>query len=766
MKLLRDDLVIYPAEDGSKKFFVKNPSTDALYEFGEKEYYLISALKSPYHERVLLTKFNAKFGEKETLEYVSDLIAMFDEWGLLKENSQHDVGEKRSSETSPQVTPPPQLNKRKRLNHWSIFPPQKLLDGLLRYVGFIRFFDKLILVLLAVALVTLFSNIHLFKQDLSKISAKFTLFEHLLFTMFTLNLFTQIVKGCVARHFNVSTPSFGFLLAFGIIPRFDIRVDMDKNVSRKAKLWLTSSPFWVRFVLFELGIMLWFLTRPMGTSLSILCGAVALFSMFTLFFVANPLLSSDGYRLVTIYYNMPNIREKAVRSVRNLFFPPPGVIAKYSDDRLALKIYGSLSLLFIISVVVFVGFSIGHWLEEHYRGLGVFVFVVIVVYIFFRYRYLSMARKKMRTGNEPLSDKTHDNLSKDQKRYMSSTMISAAIGKVRWLRCFVIAIAVAALFLPYRYEAGGSADVLPVLHQKIYAETKGIVKTVYYNGGEWLKKGTLIAEMENYRQEKDVALARHFIDKKREEINILLTTPTEEEVALAKQQLLTSKLKLKYSKDDYKRAQTLYNTEVIPLANYLDARERMDLDQQEAREKEANLLFVKNQVNPHKIESAKLELVILQRELQFFIEQLERTRLRMPNDGKIITMNLKNLEKKYLDDGQFFAEVENASHVQIEIKIPESDAGQINVGDNVQFKTQLYPNKSMNGSVTSIYPVTEETNVGTVLKVVSVIPNENYVLKTGMTGYAKIEGDEMIVIQAFTRALISFCLIEFWSWLP
>ena len=40
---------------------------------------------------------------------------------------------------------------------------------------------------------------------------------------------------------------------------------------------------------------------------------------------------------------------------------------------------------------------------------------------------------------------------------------------------------------------------------------------------------------------------------------------------------MTSQLKMKYSKDDFIRAETLYKTEVVSLADYLDAKEKMEL---------------------------------------------------------------------------------------------------------------------------------------------------------------------------------------------
>lgn len=767
MKLLRDDLIIEPAEDSDNKFIVKDPLSDELFEFGEKEHYLLNELKRPYHEKVLLTKYNAKFGENESSQFIGNFIAMLEEWGLIGKDGETD---NNIPDTDKKKEYSPQLEKRKHLNHWSLFNPEKLLDKLNIYFGFFRFLIKLLLFVFILSLLALLFNFNLFRDELLQVTSKFTIVEHLIFTMFTISLFSQIVKGCVARFYNINTPSFGLMLAYGIIPRFDMRVDIKGDASRNSKLWLTSSSLLVRISLFSFGVLLWLISRSSGTALSVSGAAVAFFSMISLLFVANPLLSSDGYRFITIYFNMPNIREKAIRSIRNTFLPTPDVIAKYTDDRLALKIYGSLSILFIVSLILFLGYSIGRWLETNYRGLGVVILVGIFIYLLFRFRHLSKTKKNLQAGNpsgekSPLAEKEHMNPLDKQKSAAPSKFRRLPF-KVNLLRCFIIVLIVVALFLPYRYEAGGSAEVLPVLHRQIYPEKKGIIKKVYYKGGEWLKKGTLIAEMENYREKKEVDLTEQSVKRKQEEINILLTTPSDEERELARQQLAAAKLQLQYSKKNYYRLESLYKKNVASLETYLDAKEKMDLDRQNVREKEASLDVVENQVNEHKLESAKLELEMLRKELHFYEEQLEKTRLRMPGDGKIITMNLKNLENKFLDDAQLFAEIEDSRQVKVEIMIPESDVDQVKPGNSVRFRALLSPNVSFTGKVSTIYPAMDSTSYGKVLKVVSVISNEENILKTGMTGYAKVEGRKMFVFQAFSRSLISFFLIEFWSWLP
>ena len=39
-------------------------------------------------------------------------------------------------------------------------------------------------------------------------------------------------------------------------------------------------------------------------------------------------------------------------------------------------------------------------------------------------------------------------------------------------------------------------------------------------------------------------------------------------------------------------------------------------------------------------------------------------------------------------------------------------------------------------------------------------------LKSGMTGYAKVDGETLPVWKAFTRAIFRFIDVELWSWIP
>jgi hypothetical protein len=53
-----------------------------------------------------------------------------------------------------------------------------------------------------------------------------------------------------------------------------------------------------------------------------------------------------------------------------------------------------------------------------------------------------------------------------------------------------------------------------------------------------------------------------------------------------------------------------------------------------------------------------------------------------------------------------------------------------------------------------------------VVRVGASIANSEDVLRPAMTGYAKIEGQDMRVWEAFLRRIIRIFRVEMWSWIP
>ena len=65
-----------------------------------------------------------------------------------------------------------------------------------------------------------------------------------------------------------------------------------------------------------------------------------------------------------------------------------------------------------------------------------------------------------------------------------------------------------------------------------------------------------------------------------------------------------------------------------------------------------------------------------------------------------------------------------------------------------------------------IAPSAEKNEYGKVVRVVMAIDQTDGKLLPEMTGYAKVQAERYPLIVAYTRPIIRFFLVEFWSWLP
>ena len=138
----------------------------------------------------------------------------------------------------------------------------------------------------------------------------------------------------------------------------------------------------------------------------------------------------------------------------------------------------------------------------------------------------------------------------------------------------------------------------------------------------------------------------------------------------------------------------------------------------------------------------------------------------MPFSGTIVTMHLKDKIGSFLNKGETLATVETVDRVKAEIEIPESDIPQVREKALVRIRPQVNEQRDLRGEVVSIDQTVTEQKYGRVVKVMTQIENPDEMLKTGMTGYAKIQSARIPLWRVLSMPLVRFAKVEIWSWLP
>ena len=321
-------------------------------------------------------------------------------------------------------------------------------------------------------------------------------------------------------------------------------------------------------------------------------------------------------------------------------------------------------------------------------------------------------------------------------------------------------------WLPYQLDVAGEFSVLPFERQEIHTQVAGLIDEVYFDGGETVRQGEVIARLEGYEYEKDARITEARIAEAQAELAKLLNSPRPEEVELARKSLEVAKVRARFSEQELARYEELYRSASVSLAELESMRQQKEVDAMKVLEEQANLELVLSGAHPQEIAAMEAEIERYQAEARYYRQQLERTHLRMPFNGRILTLHLKQRVGQYLNKGDLFAEVEKSDDYLAEVLIAEYDAALVSERDEVRLKSWVYPDHTFVGRVVTIDPVVIQGDYGSQVRLVVSVENGAGKLGSGMTGMAKIGAEDLPVWEVFSRMVVRFFSIEVWSWIP
>jgi putative peptide zinc metalloprotease protein len=798
--VLKKNLSVTKSEDdGAVVYQVQDPQSGESFEFGEMEWFLLSRLNDAVLPSEIIEEFKDIYNTDVSPDQLQELVDMAMKWGLCLEqidpgdnvenvinisSSKERTGDE--SETIKGAARPAQHlpTKKKAVDirleeaygdpelSWTWFDPGNLFLSMSQALSPLRYIVYVLPLLVLTGILVVFNNLSYLVHDLVIFRTPLTILHILVYSMFTVNLITQAGRGVICRGLGMDVPGFGVRVILAFIPRFGVYTEGISRLSKRRQLFAHAGPLFIRMALFGCCSVLWIMTRSNGTHFSFVVLMIATVSVVSFILSVNPLINSSGYKILTTLFEIPNLRRKAYMALFKRSNRHGGQPS--TDDVFALKLFAIASASFWILLIGAVAIFTAKRLETSFQGTGVVLFLILFSYFVISFRRrLKTRRANMRDSleNRPgarLRERLQQRMQQqaESDNFAEPEEIKSDKKKRRWLK-YVVALALLIIaFLPYPYETGGAFTILPVEQEWIYAETEGVIKKVFHNGNQFLKEGEIIAKLSSVEQEQAVQTTSAAILEQKAELELLLTTPTKEDLDLAQKKLETAIVQYKYSKDSEARLKKLYEAKHISFEDYEDEKRKRDINSMQVEEAKANLAKVKAGPHPQEIEAARSELKRLEERLIYEKKQLEMTNLVMPIDGYLVTRNLKDRAGQFLDDDEMFAVVEDSSSVRVDIEIPEADISEVVIGAVVRLKVWTYPDMIFEGSVTEIDRTVSEGKFGEVVVVSAIIPNSDGHLRSGMTGFGKVDGGSKFVIVAFTRMLVRFFQIELWSWIP
>ena len=276
-----------------------------------------------------------------------------------------------------------------------------------------------------------------------------------------------------------------------------------------------------------------------------------------------------------------------------------------------------------------------------------------------------------------------------------------------------------------------TGKVEPITKVEVKSKASGIVKKLYVEYGDRVKKGQLLAQLDKIEIEAGVEQSRASLE--------------------------AAQANLSSSKADYERAKVDAEGPDVPLLKRSYERNLQmqkdgvvsmsALDDSEKEYKMAvnkqNVARAQMLVLQAKIAQSQAQVAQDQASLKQFEEQLSYTDIVSPLDGIVLSRDVEigDAVSSILVLGSgatLVMTLGDTSQVYVKGKVDESDIGRVYLGQPARIKVESFKDKTFNGVVTKISPMGVEKDNVTTFEVRVSIQNPGGELKAEMTANAEI----------------------------
>ncbi|MGA8529005.1 MAG: efflux RND transporter periplasmic adaptor subunit [Acidobacteriaceae bacterium] len=241
-----------------------------------------------------------------------------------------------------------------------------------------------------------------------------------------------------------------------------------------------------------------------------------------------------------------------------------------------------------------------------------------------------------------------------------------------------------------------TGQITPKTYVNVGANAMGRVTHFFVAEGDHVKKGEIVATIENVQQEANVAGQQAAIAAAGTDINSYIAA---EKTAQANVEHARADLEQKQL--DYQRAQALYKDQVMSQQNYDAAKAAYDLDVASLAQAQAGLAQARANTA-----SARGHLRTQQADLKVQQDLLSRTIAIAPFDGivtnepvrqgEMVVQGIQNTE------GSTLMTIANMSVVTAEVKVDETDIVNVRLGQPADVTVDAIPGKVFKGHVTEV----------------------------------------------------------------
>ncbi len=252
--------------------------------------------------------------------------------------------------------------------------------------------------------------------------------------------------------------------------------------------------------------------------------------------------------------------------------------------------------------------------------------------------------------------------------------------------------------------------IIPAHQILVSPKVGGMVVKLRINESDHVKKGDVLAELEDidYRADRDRAKAN--LESAKEGLAELQRGLRPEEIAQARAELAEAQAQLVQLEADYKRAAELLSKRVFSKEQYDSALSKYEAMQRRVQRLQLAVKLAEEGPRVERINVARAQVGQAEAELAKAQWRLENCIIRAPVSGTILKKNVEegSLVNPIANQGYFsLCELADLSDLEVELKIQEREISKVFNGQRCKVRAEAYPNRVYEGYVSRQMPTAD-----------------------------------------------------------
>ena len=291
--------------------------------------------------------------------------------------------------------------------------------------------------------------------------------------------------------------------------------------------------------------------------------------------------------------------------------------------------------------------------------------------------------------------------------------------------------------------------ILPVQRILVSPRVSGMVVKLHVREGCHVKRGDVLAELEDADYHADFVRAQWAAETARQQLAEVETSQPDE-IGQADAEMDRAKVELAQLQADFVRTRDLYFKQAASKTEYESAETKFRAAEQHVRSMDYALGAMRVSLR-QKVAAAHTQLEEAEAGLAKVRGRLESCMVRAPASGTILKMNAE--EGNMVNENLCLCELANLSELEVELAVPEREIGKIRPGQRCKVRTEAFPDRIYDGVVSRVMPVANRVQLAIPIRVKITVPQgeEGIYLKPEMIALVSFQGNAAVARLNETR---------------